>query len=87
MVFRRLERAGTLAAEPAIEALHDLRDLRLVRHGHSTLIDRAWALRHDLTVYDAVYIALAEALEAPLVTTDRRLASAPGHDAEVRLCV
>ena len=85
-MFRRLERAGTLAAGPAIEALHDLRDLRLVRHGHWALIDRAWTLRHNLTMYDAVYVALAEALEAPLVTTDRRLASAPGHDAEVRLC-
>ncbi|MEJ5913567.1 hypothetical protein [Pseudokineococcus sp. 1T1Z-3] len=44
-----------------------------------------WQLRHDLSAHDAVYVALAEALDAPLPTTDERLSRAPGHDAVVEL--
>lgn len=50
------------------------------------LAERIWALRQDLTAYDAAYVALAEAPDAPLVTTDRRIASSPGHRAEVQVC-
>jgi predicted nucleic acid-binding protein len=84
-VLRRLEQAGPLSTERAEEALSDLRALRIVRYAHQPLLTRAWALRHNLSAYDALYVALAEGLEAPLVTTDRRLASAPGHDAKVIL--
>lgn len=54
-----------------------------MRHPHTALLSRVWSLRHNLSAYDALYIALAESLEAPLVTLDRRLAKAPGHDARV----
>ena len=50
---------------------------------HGFLLERAFALRHNMTVYDALYVALAEALRAPLVTRDRALASVPGHRAKV----
>ena len=84
-VLRRLERAGAVGERRAGEALDDLRALRLVRHEHLPLLTRAWALRHNLSAYDALYVALAEGLGAPLLTLDRRLADAPGHGAEVRV--
>ena len=49
------------------------------------LLGRVWELRHNLTAYDAVYVALAEALDAPLLTRDRRLAAAAGHHARIDL--
>ncbi|MGH9205136.1 MAG: type II toxin-antitoxin system VapC family toxin, partial [Acidimicrobiales bacterium] len=67
----------------AQEALADLTDLPLVRYAHAHLVSRVWSLRESLTAYDAVYIALAEALEAPLLTTDRKLARSHGHEARV----
>jgi predicted nucleic acid-binding protein len=82
-VLRRLEQARVLTATRAGEALDDLRALRLVRHAHLPLIERVWELRDNLSAYDALYVALAEALGAPLVTTDRRLARAPAHDAKI----
>ena len=84
--LRSLERSGTLEQERAAAGLDDFQSLRVVRHTHTRLLNRAWALRQNLTVYDGIYIALAEALDAPLVTTDRRLASAPGHTAQILLC-
>ncbi len=57
--------------------------LRIVRHPSSVLLRRVWELRSNLSAYDGLYVALAEALEAPLVTTDARLARAPGHSARV----
>ena len=59
-------------------ALLDLRALDLERHAHEPLLERVWQLRQNLTACDAVYVALAEALEAPLLTCDARLARAPG---------
>lgn len=47
--------------------------------------DRIWELRHNLTAYDAAYVALAEALDAPLLTTDARLARTSGHEARIEL--
>lgn len=82
-VMRRFEQSGSVSSARAVEALEDLGSLRLIRHGHSPLLERVWAVRHNLTAYDALYVALAEALGAPLVTTDRRLAAAPGHGARV----
>jgi predicted nucleic acid-binding protein len=82
-VLRRLEQAGTLTTSRAEEARDDFRALRLVLHDHRPLLDRVWVLRHNLSAYDGLYVALAEALEARLVTTDGRMAEAPGHGAEV----
>jgi predicted nucleic acid-binding protein len=65
------------------EALQDFLDLPLVRYPHDFLLPRVWELRKDLTAYDAVYVALAEALGFPLVTCDANIAGAPGHSAEV----
>ncbi|MER6005510.1 type II toxin-antitoxin system VapC family toxin [Nonomuraea angiospora] len=63
----------------------DFSDLPLVRYPIERLADRIWALRDNLTVYDAAYIALAEALGCTLVTTDAKLRSACGHRAEVEV--
>jgi len=58
-------------------------EFSISRYPHDFLLQRVWALRNNLTAYDATYIALAEALDAPLLTRDRRLATAPGHHARV----
>ena len=57
----------------------------LRRYSHDFLLPRVWALRHNLTAYDAVYVALAEALDAPLLTRDQRMATAAGHHARIEL--
>ena len=57
----------------------------MTRYPHTALLHRIWELRYNLTTYDAAYIALAEALDAPLITVDGRLAQAPGHRATVEL--
>ena len=77
-VWRRLVAAGELDEARASVALDDLRLLRLVRVPHVPLLTRTWELRHNLTTYDAAYVALAELLDATLITGDRRLAAAPG---------
>jgi predicted nucleic acid-binding protein len=84
-VFRRYVREGELDAATAASALGDLRSLDLERHAHEPLLDRVWALRENLTAYDAVYVALAEALDAPLLTCDGRLARAPGMARRVEI--
>jgi predicted nucleic acid-binding protein len=83
--LRRYAREGSLPADSAAAALAELRSLDLERHSHEPLLDRVWALRANLTAYDAVYVALAEALAAPLLTCDARLARAPGLRARVEL--
>lgn len=84
-VLRRYWVAGSLGGDRAGEALDDFQLLRIHRHPHEPLLSRVWELRHNLTAYDAAYVALAEALGAPLVTRDAWLASAPGHAAVVEL--
>ena len=84
-VLRRYSAAGELTPQRAREALNDLADLPISRYPHDLFLFRVWQLRHNLTAYDAVYLALAEALSAPLVTRDARLASAPGHRARIEL--
>jgi predicted nucleic acid-binding protein len=84
-VICRYVAAGGIAAERGRAALAVLADLPLRRYSHRPLLPRVWQLRHNLTAYDAAYIALAEALDAPLVTRDRRLAVASGHHAQVEL--
>lgn len=76
--LRRFERASILSRSQARQALTDLQSLDLERHSHEPLIDRVWKLRANLTAYDAAYVALAEALDAILLTCDARLAAAPG---------
>lgn len=75
-VLRRYARSGVISAERGAEALTDLADLPLNRYPHFVLLPRIWQLRQNVTAYDAAYLALAEALDAPLLTRDRALASA-----------
>lgn len=84
-VMRRLARERTISAQRADEALEDLISLRLTRHPHTLFLTRVWRLRNNLSAYDAAYIAVAEMLDAPLLTRDSRIASAPGHSAAVEL--
>jgi predicted nucleic acid-binding protein len=81
--LRRLVQRGDLTTARAEQALEDFGDLWIERHGHEALRPRIWELRDAITAYDGAYIALAEALSAPLLTCDARLARAHGHDAVV----
>ncbi len=83
--WRRALRAGRLSNERALRALADLAALPLARAPHRPLMARIWELRDNLTTYDAAYVALAEALEARLLTADRGLTRAPGVRCEVTL--
>ncbi len=73
-----LVRGGKLSADRAADVRTDVADLAITRYGHGPLADRVWALRDNLTAYDAVFVALSEALDVPLITCDARLAAAPG---------
>lgn len=84
-VLRRLLREGRLAARRAELALADLVELPLRRVPHRALLTRCWHLRDNLTVYDASYVALAEQLDAVLVTADTRISRAPGPRCRVEL--
>lgn len=80
-VLRRRVAAGYTNLGDANEARLLLRDVNVRYFDHSVLEDRTWALRNNLTAYDASYIALAEILDVPLLTSDARIARAPGHRA------
>jgi predicted nucleic acid-binding protein len=84
-VLRRYVREKLFGAERGVEALEDLADFPIARYPHQPFLPRIWELRHNVTAYDAVYLALAEALAAPLVTCDAKLASASGHQAQIEL--
>jgi predicted nucleic acid-binding protein len=84
-VLRRYAETGQIVPGRCREALDDLSDFPLYRYPHDVVLGRVWELRHNLTAYDAVYVALAEALDAPLLTRDRRLATAAGHHARIDL--
>jgi predicted nucleic acid-binding protein len=84
-VIRRYAVNGEISGECGRMALADLAGFPIHRYPHDFLLPRIWDLRNNLTAYDAAYIALAEALKAPLLTRDQRLAAAPGHHARVEL--
>jgi len=84
-VIRRYAAAGEIDEERGSAALVDLGDFPLRRYPHGFLLPRVWELRSNLTAYDAIYVALAEALGAPLLTLDHRLARAAGHRARIEL--
>jgi predicted nucleic acid-binding protein len=83
--LRRLVRIGEVSSDRADGAIADLADLDLHRHPHLDFLSRAWKLRENVTAYDAMYVALAEALDAPIVTCDTPLAKAPGHRARIEV--
>ena len=84
-VLRSLVRARQLNPDRAAVAVQDLGHLDLVRHAHADLSSRVWELRHNLTAYDATYLALAEALDATLVTGDRGFTRVPDRRAPVEV--
>lgn len=86
-VLRRLVRMGALGAERAKRSVDLLARLPLRRRWHTPLLPRVWQHRHNLTAYDACYVALAESLGATLVTCDPKLRAAPGHAATVEVVV
>ena len=83
--IRRFHRMGVLPLDRSEQALEDFGDLPINRYGHEILRAGMWRLRNNVTAYDAAYIALAEMLEAPVVTCDGKLARSSGHDAGFRL--
>jgi predicted nucleic acid-binding protein len=83
--LRRLSRDGVIEDDDAADAIDNLLALDLQRHSHEGLLERAWSLRKHVTVYDAIYLALAEALGATVVTCDRRLGRASGVSARVEV--
>lgn len=83
--LRRMTLSGELTAERAADARTDFAELSLVRYAHEPFSDRVWTLRHNLTAYDATFVALAEVLDAPLITCDAKLGAAPGHGARIEL--
>jgi predicted nucleic acid-binding protein len=82
-VIRRYTADGEITGERGRTVLVDLADFPVRRYPHDFILPRIWELRHNLTAYDAAYVALAEVLEAPLLTRDRRLAAAAGHRAQI----
>jgi len=83
--LRKLVRLGEVSADRASDARSDFASLALTRYSHEPLAERIWALRENLTAYDAAFVALAETLRAPLVTCDERLSGAPCVSAKVEV--
>lgn len=77
-IIRRHELAGLVSRDQAAQAHADLLDLDIEHWPYEILAARAWELRHNLSSYDASYVALAELTEAALITLDQRISHAPG---------
>jgi predicted nucleic acid-binding protein len=84
-VIRRYAAGGEIDAARGQAALVDLAGFPMRRYPHDLLLRRVWESRENLTAYDAIYVALAEALDAPLLTRDRRLAAASRHQVRIEL--
>jgi predicted nucleic acid-binding protein len=84
-LLRRHVLTGVASLARARLALETFMALPIERYAHATLLPRAFGLRDNATFYDALYLALAEALNAPLLTRDKRLARIPGIAAQVRV--
>lgn len=84
-VLRRYNANGEITLDRAEQALADYLDLPITRYAHDVFTFRIWELRQNLTAYDAAYVVLAEALSAPLVTRDRKLAASSGHRAVIEV--
>ena len=83
--FRRFCMTGQMSEGRARSALSQFAGFPIHRHAHDLLLDRVWELRHTLTCYDAAYVALSEALDATLLTRDRRLAAGAVHYPKVQV--
>ncbi len=84
-VIRRHEVGGLISSDQAAQAHADLLDLPFDLFPYDPVAQRVWQLRRNLSSYDAAYVALAEALDAPLITLDRRLSQAPGVTCRIEL--
>ena len=82
-VLRRYVARRDLDVARAALALEHLAAFPIRRYAHTVLLPRIWASRDSITACDATYVALAEALDAPLITCDARLAAVPGHAAQI----
>ena len=83
--MRRLTSRGTITASRAQGALEDYAGLHIRRYSHGWMLPRIWQLRENVTAFDAAYITLSEALDAPLLTADGALARSSGHGAAIEL--
>jgi predicted nucleic acid-binding protein len=83
--WRRLAAAGHLEERRAALARADLRGLPIARVSHAPLMERCWELRTNMTTYDAAYVALAELIDAPLLTADAKLAATPGPTCSIEV--
>lgn len=83
--LRHMTARGVLSLDRAQDVRADFADLVVMRYPHAPLADRVWELRHNVTAYDGLFVALAEALGVPLISCDARLASAPGTVAAIEL--
>jgi len=84
-VLRRFEHRGDLTAYQVASARSRFDELAIDRYPHRELSERVWGLRSTLSAYDATYVALAETLDATLVTADRRLAGASGTEVAIEV--
>ena len=82
-VLRRYLHNKDLTADRAAAVIEDFQSIRIFRYPHRIFLDRIWQLRSNMTAYDAAYVAVAETIGAPLLTTDKRLASTSNHSAQI----
>ncbi len=84
-VLRKLWLHSRIGRQEGVRLIGRFERMLIVRHSHQTLLVRAWELRENVTAYDAMFVALAEHLNVPLLTRDRRLARSSGHTARIEL--
>jgi len=84
-VLRRLVREAAVSAPRADQAILDLLDLRITRYPHFVFLPRIWRFKYNFSAYDAAYLALAETLDATLLTRDSRLSSAFARGVKIEL--